>query len=111
MLKGFIRYFFKVSKALSGIYLLLISLIVGGGLVISITEKLPLAQSLYFAFITGLTIGYGDIVPKTYIGMVIAVLIGLVGILFTGINVAVAVHAIQKAAQDFTTAEQPENRD
>ena len=111
MLKGFIGYFFKVTKALSSIYLLLIGLMVGGGFIISMTEKLPLGQSLYFAFITGLTIGYGDIVPKTYTGMLVAILLGLIGILFTGINVAVAVHSIQKAAQDSTVAEKPVNHD
>jgi voltage-gated potassium channel len=51
---------------------------------------------LYFTLITGLTIGYGDISPLTPGGRMIAVLTGLLGILVTGLIVAIAVYALKE---------------
>ncbi len=48
------------------------------------------------ATVTGLTIGYGDIVVKIPFGRVVALLIGMVGILFTGLMVAVLVYAVRE---------------
>ena len=63
----------------------------GAAAIISLTE------ALYFAFITGLTVGYGDIVATTAIGQVISVLLGSVGLLFAGQVVAMAVRALEQA--------------
>jgi uncharacterized membrane protein len=60
---------------------------------------MPFADALYFAFVTGLTIGYGDIVMHTPVGRLIALLIALVGILFSGLIVAVAVHAVRESIE------------
>ena len=64
---------------------------------ISYVEKLPIGDALYFAFITGLTIGYGDIVVKTPVGRILAVLIGFIGVLFSGLVIAVAVRALRES--------------
>jgi hypothetical protein len=47
-----------------------------------------------------LTIGYGGIVAATAIMRIISVLPGVTGILFTGLIVTVAVHALLLAVQD-----------
>ena len=57
-------------------------------------------EALYLSFITGLTIGYGDIVVKTPVGRLFAVLLGLIGIIFTGIMVAAAIRAVEKSLND-----------
>ena len=75
----------------------LIALIVAGAGAINLFEKMPFADTLYFAFVTGLTIGYGDIVMKTPGGRLIALMIGFVGILFTGLLVAVLVYAVRES--------------
>jgi hypothetical protein len=62
-------------------------------------EKMPFADALYFTFITGLTIGYGDIAPVTLTGRVVAILTGLQGILITGLITAVAVFALRKTME------------
>src|SRR5689334_21611442 len=45
----------------------LLSMIVALGLVIGRIEGWTLTDSIYFAFVTGLTIGYGDFSPKTVV--------------------------------------------
>ncbi len=50
---------------------------------------------MYFSFVTGLTIGYGDLAPSMALTKLLAVLIGLLGIVFTGLVAALAVTAFQ----------------
>ena len=67
-----------------------------GAVVIAYVEKMPIGDAVYLSFITGLSVGFGDIVPKTLIGRFIAVLIGFTGILFTGLVVAAIVETIRR---------------
>jgi hypothetical protein len=67
------------------------------GLLVAKLEGWPLGDGLYFSFVTGLTIGYGDLVPKTVISRALAVLLGLGGIMLTGLVVAIAVEALRAA--------------
>jgi voltage-gated potassium channel len=55
-------------------------------------------EILYFCSVTALTIGYGDIVPTTALGRITAILLGLLGVLMTGLVTAAAVYSIQVAA-------------
>jgi len=75
-------------------------LMVIGATIIAFLEKMPFGDALYFSFVTGLTIGYGEIVVKTFLGRVVAILIGLIGIIFTGMVVAIAVRALQKTFEE-----------
>jgi hypothetical protein len=52
-------------------------------------------QGVYFAYITGLTIGYGDLSPRQALTRFLAVVIGFSGVLLTGLVAALAVKAIQ----------------
>jgi voltage-gated potassium channel len=93
----FIRFnieFWRTIWHMSPINLALLALIVINSWAISYVEKLPFGDSLYFAIITGLTIGYGDIVVKTPVGRILAVLIGFIGVLFSGLVVAAALRAV-----------------
>jgi hypothetical protein len=63
------------------------------GIAIGILEGWRLSDSLYFAFVTGLTIGYGDLVPKLLASRVLAIVIGISGIVLTGLIAAIAVRA------------------
>jgi hypothetical protein len=71
----------------------LLSLIVALGLVIGRIEDWTLTESVYFAFVSGLTIGYGDLAPKTVLTRLLAILIGICGVLLTALVAAVAVRA------------------
>ena len=75
-------------------------MIVGAAAVFTHIEKMPFEDALYFSFITGLTIGYGDIVVKTPFARLIAVLLGLIGIIFTGMMVAAAIRSVEKSMRD-----------
>ena len=75
----------------------LLLLIVGMGIVVGLLEHWSLGESVYFAFVSGLTIGYGDLAPKTLLTRTLSVAIGVCGVLFTALVAAVAVKALNEA--------------
>src|SRR5262245_30472592 len=70
------------------------------GLLIGFVEGWSFGDALYFTFVTGLTIGYGDIVPRQVLTRALAVVIGFTGILLTGLVAALAVYAMRVALND-----------
>jgi len=79
----------------------LLPLFVGLGLIIAALsiligrkERWSIYDSLYFGFITALTVGYGDLRPTRRSSKFIAIVIALVGLITSGILVAVAVEAV-----------------
>lgn len=85
-----------VWPILSGLLVLIVVL----GVAVGLIEGWRIQDSLYFSFVTGLTIGYGDLVPKTLISRALAVLIGLCGVLVTALVAAVAVKALTAIGGD-----------
>ncbi len=81
---------------LSGVLLAM----VGPGLLIGYIERWRVVDALYFTFVTGLTIGYGDLTPRHVVSRLLAVVIGLAGIVLTGLVAAVSVEALRAAARD-----------
>lgn len=79
---------------------LLIALMIALGLLVGWREAWSIQESIYFAFVSGLTIGYGDLAPKTLLSRVLAVLIGVCGVLFTALLAAVAVKALSTVTGD-----------
>ena len=71
----------------------LLALIVVAGLVAGVIEGWSIQDSIYFAFVSGLTIGYGDLAPKSLLARVLAIFIGVCGVLVTALVVAIAVKA------------------
>ena len=88
--KHFISYFWLVRH----IMLSLLVLVILDAMVIALVEGISIGNSMYFSFITAFTIGYGDITPITIIGKVLAIIIGLIGIIFTGLVVAISARAL-----------------
>ena len=70
------------------------------GSVVAVLEGWRLLDGLYYAFVTGLTIGYGDLVPRRILTKALAVLIGFLGILLTGLVAAIAVEALRTVIAD-----------
>ena len=71
----------------------------GGPVETSDRSASPPGETFYFCAITALTIGYGDVVPTTSFGRIDALLLGLVGLLMTGLVIAAAVRGVQEAAR------------
>ena len=75
----------------------LLGLIVVLGFVVGRLEGWSIQESIYFAFVSGLTIGYGDLAPKLLLTRALAVVIGVCGVLLTAIVAAIAVRALTAA--------------
>jgi voltage-gated potassium channel len=100
LMSAFVRAFARYGLHVGEVTASLLALIVLGGVTISYLEDIPFGDAVYFAFITGLSIGYGDITPETVMGRLISVVIGLIGMLFVGITVAIATRALADVAQE-----------
>lgn len=89
-LLGGLRVVWPILSALLGV-------IVGLGIVVGLIEGWSLQESVYFAFVSGLTIGYGDLAPKGLLSRGLSIAIGLSGVLATALMAAVAVEALAQA--------------
>ena len=70
------------------------------GLLTGLVEGWSLGDAVYFTFITGLTIGYGDLVPRQTLTRVLAIGIGFFGLFVTALIAAIAVQAMRSALTD-----------
>jgi voltage-gated potassium channel len=70
------------------------------GLLIGVLEGWSIGDAVYFSFVTGLTIGYGDIVPRQALTRALAIVIGFGGILLTGLVAGIAVNAMRATLTD-----------
>lgn len=86
-----VQQFRVIWPILSGVILAM----VGCGLIIGQIEDWRLQDALYFTFVTGLTIGYGDLTPEHISSRVLAILIGFAGIVLTGLVAAMGVQALR----------------
>lgn len=78
----------------------LLGLIIALGLIVGLIEGWSVHESIYFAFVSGLTIGYGDLAPKSLLARALAILIGVCGVLVTALVAAIAVKALTAAHDD-----------
>ena len=77
----------------------LLGLIIAAGLVAGRIEGWSVQESIYFAFVSGLTIGYGDLAPKLLLARALAIAIGVCGVLVTALVAAIAVKALTAASE------------
>jgi Ion channel len=73
------------------------------GLLVGIVEGWSVGDAVYFTFVTGLTIGYGDIVPRQALARALAIGIGVSGLFLTGLIAGIAVYAMRRALSDRDT--------
>jgi hypothetical protein len=100
MRRLFMAQLWNGLKVVWPILSVLLALIVGLGVVIGLLEHWSLLDAIYFAFVSGLTIGYGDLVPKRALSRVLAIGIGLTGVLLVGLIVAIGVNALERASRE-----------
>nr|WP_040678699.1 potassium channel family protein [Rhizobium mesoamericanum] len=90
---------FQQIRLLWPIFSGVLIIMVGAGAIIGWIEGWGIGESVYFTFVTGLTIGYGDLAPKQTVARLLIVPIGLSGIVLTGLVAAVSVQALTSAAE------------
>lgn len=102
----FLREFFLGLWLTSPMLLSLGIIITLIGRVVGKKEGWSPFESFYWAFVTGTTVGYGDLRPQQKASRLLAILVALLGLTFTGILIAVAVHAanLALAAHDAAAA-------
>ncbi len=100
MRRRFFANLYRQLQLLWPIFSAILIVMAGAGVVIGRIEDWRLDEALYFTFVTGLTIGYGDLTPKHLSARVLALVIGFSGIVLTGLVAAVTVQALNATARD-----------
>jgi len=95
--RRFLKAFWQELRVIWPILTGLIGVQLGLGMLVGLREGWPMSDAAYFTFVTGLTIGYGDLVPVHFGTRLIALVIGFSGILLTGLVAAVGVRALQES--------------
>ena len=93
----FARVFFTEIFYVGPVLIVLILLISLIGYIIGKIEGWSRFDALYHAFINATTVGYGDFRPTKKPSKLLAIAIALVGLVFTGIVVAIGLHAAEYA--------------
>jgi voltage-gated potassium channel len=87
-----------IMYELTTVFLLLGLVIIICGIMIARFDNLPLQESVYFAFITALTVGLGDVVPKSTAARFITIILAFIGVVLVGVIIGVTVHALETAS-------------
>ena len=89
---AFIKLFLFGIYLVSPLLALFSFVIIILGLLVCRLEQWKIFDGLYWSFITATTVGYGDIRPLKKRSKVLAVCIAFLGLMFTGIIVAVTLN-------------------
>ena len=101
---SYFQYFFNHLAIAWPLLLSIAVLITALGVLVGFLESWKRFDSIYWAFVTATTVGYGDIRPLKPLSRVLSVLIALIGLTFTGILVALAIDAASRAFSDYYPA-------
>ena len=93
----FIRVFISDLGYAAPILISLVLLIGVTGFIIGRIEGWSLFDSMYHAFINATTVGYGDFRPADRRGKFLSIILAFIGLVFTGMVVAIALHAANYA--------------
>lgn len=96
----FIKLFVVTIGLAMPLLLAMALLVIVMAVIVGRREGWGVFDSIYWAFITATTVGFGDIHPESRLSRCLAVAIAFVGLIFTGIMVSIAVasttHAFEK---------------
>ena len=100
MRRTFIKGLFTGLRVVWPVLSALLAAMVVLGLVIGVIEGWSVHESIYFAFVSGLTIGYGDFAPHTFATRALAIVIGICGVLLVALVAAIAVKALSAVSAE-----------
>ncbi|MEZ5571279.1 MAG: potassium channel family protein [Halioglobus sp.] len=87
----FLKVFLAILYLISPILLALCTAIVILGIIVGRHENWSRFNSVYWTFITAFTVGYGDFRPSKKLSKILAIAIAWLGVMFSGVIVAVTV--------------------
>jgi len=87
----FFRLFFLGIYFIGPVLIIFIFVIFALGQGVGRIESWSRFDTFYWSFITAFTVGYGDMKPTKKSSKIISIFIALIGIIFTGVIVAVTV--------------------
>lgn len=93
----FVDVFFTALIYTAPLFIALALVIIGLGRIVGWMEGWSWIDSVYYAFITATTVGYGDFHPHKSLSKLLSILVTFTGMVFTGILVALALQASTKA--------------
>jgi voltage-gated potassium channel len=96
----FLHHLLHSLHLVRGVLLVLLLGLLACVIAILFAEGQSFGQALYFVLITGLTVGYGDIVPATAWGKLASIVAGVIGVIYVGITVAVVNIALGRAMEE-----------
>jgi voltage-gated potassium channel len=96
----FIKLFFWMLTKIYPLLLAMIAVIAILGQIAGRAEGWSRFNALYWSFVTATTVGYGDLVPVKKRSKIISILISFIGIMFTGVIVAVTVTTASEAFKE-----------
>ncbi|NDY43006.1 two pore domain potassium channel family protein [Dissulfurirhabdus thermomarina] len=90
----FVGRFFGCLRHVVPVLLVLSAVVAALAWLFSVVESIGFFDAFYFAVVTALAVGYGDIVPVTAAGKVIGMALGMVGMVLFGIVVGISTRTI-----------------
>jgi voltage-gated potassium channel len=96
---AFVKLFFWSIYLVAPLLVFLSFFIILLGQIVCSIEKWGKFDGLYWSFITATTVGYGDIRPLKKVSKALSVAIALVGIMLTGIIIAVTINTASIALE------------
>jgi voltage-gated potassium channel len=106
----FLKYYGIGLYFLSPVLLAIVLVILVLGFVIGRKEKWSRSDTVYYAFITATTVGYGDFHPENTRSKYLAVSIALLGLLMTGLLVSIGLEAVSQAFHHIYNIEEVQER-
>ena len=100
MRRAFVNGLFAGLRVVWPVLSALLAVMVLLGLAIGLIEGWSVHESIYFAFVSGLTIGYGDFAPHTFATRTLAIVIGICGVLLVALVAAIAVKALSAVSAE-----------
>lgn len=97
MVQDFLQHHWLLLAEFGEVLLVLAIIIVVAGILIARFDGISNEDGIYFAFVTALTIGFGDLVPRSRGARIVSILLAVIGLIMIGIVVAVSVHALDLA--------------
>ena len=102
----FLEVFLVVVRLASPLLIFLLAIIIICGQFAGHKEGWKPMSTLYWTFITATTVGYGDMPPTHKRSRILAVVIAFIGLMLTGILVAVTLNAATHAFDNHVDAEE-----